>query len=57
MTETRTLTDLVPGGGTVELTVTARTSNLDIESTIGTAAGTAARSGDSVGVMPLRRLC
>lgn len=34
MTETRTLTDLVPGGGTVELTVSARTSNLDIESTI-----------------------
>ncbi|MGX9294428.1 hypothetical protein [Tsukamurella paurometabola] len=34
MTGTRTLTDLVPGGGTVSLTVTARTSNLDIESTI-----------------------
>lgn len=34
MTDTKTLTDLIPGGGTVELTVTARTSNLDIESTI-----------------------
>lgn len=34
MTETRTLTDLIPGGGTVELTVTARTSNLDIETMV-----------------------
>ncbi|WP_435594766.1 hypothetical protein [Tsukamurella tyrosinosolvens] len=34
MTETETLTDLIPGGGTVELTVTAHTSNLDIETMI-----------------------
>lgn len=34
MTDTRTLTDLVRGGGTVELTVTARTSNLDIETMV-----------------------
>ncbi|KXP12701.1 hypothetical protein AXK57_00115 [Tsukamurella pulmonis] len=34
MTETRTLTDLVPGGGTVSLTVTARTSSLDIETMV-----------------------
>lgn len=31
MTETRTLTDLVRGGGTVSFTVTAHTSSLDVE--------------------------
>ncbi|AUN38662.1 hypothetical protein [Tsukamurella tyrosinosolvens] len=34
MTDTKTLTDLIPGGGTVSLTVTAHTSNLDIESMV-----------------------
>ncbi len=34
MTETRTLTDLVRGGGTVSLTVTAHTSSLDIETMV-----------------------
>ncbi|WP_158636209.1 hypothetical protein, partial [Tsukamurella sputi] len=34
MSETRTLTDLVRGGGTVELTVSAASTDLDIESTI-----------------------
>ncbi|MCA0159109.1 hypothetical protein LB823_23155 [Tsukamurella sp. M9C] len=34
MTESRTLTDLIPGGGTVALTVTASTSNLDIETMV-----------------------
>ncbi|MBS4102843.1 hypothetical protein [Tsukamurella paurometabola] len=34
MTDTLTLTDLVRGGGAIELTVTAHTSNLDIETMI-----------------------
>lgn len=34
MTDTKTLTDLIPGGGTVSLTVTAHTSSLDIETMV-----------------------
>lgn len=34
MTDTRTLTDLIPGGGTISLTVSAASTNVDIESSV-----------------------
>ncbi|MBS4104280.1 hypothetical protein [Tsukamurella paurometabola] len=34
MTESKTLTDIIPGGGTIEMSVTAETTNLEIETMV-----------------------